>query len=74
MLLSWTTRPVVALATGGAALLRGEAGSRVGEKPWLAMSTDWDFFFSLQDGWNKQRVSSQQPVAFALWLSVVKRG
>lgn len=48
MLFSCTVRAAVVLATGGAALLRGEAGTNVGEKPWLAISTDWDFCFSLQ--------------------------
>ena len=41
------TAKVVVLATGAAVLLSGEAGISVGEKPWLVMSTDWDFFFSL---------------------------
>ena len=48
-LCSFTASPAVVLATGEgeAARLRGEAGVRVGENRGPAISTDWDFCFSL---------------------------
>lgn len=61
MLFSCTVRAAVVLATGGAALLRGEAGTNVGEKPWLAISTDWDFCFSLQ-GAQKQNHNREMQI------------